>query len=226
VPALPVVPQVIRIDHHFSIGEDLAAKCRLFDRYTGAAPTNSDLITLANTYMTAFTGSGVAGDMTPDRILTGITITDLTSATAAVGESTIAAIPGTNGGAKLPADVAAVWSRTIARRYRGGHSRVYWPLGSETDLQDAQTWKVASTTAWATNLLTWQTDLNAAIWGGGGSFVPVAVSFYSGFTVHTGVTGRARNVSTPRAVALVDTVTGDIMRTGLGSQRKRLLRLA
>jgi hypothetical protein len=224
VPALPIAPNVLRVDLHFELSEDKAAKCRFFLLYSGTAPSVSELNTFAasvgsayNTHLSAFLHAG--------NIMSGVKVTDLSSSTAAVGED---ATPytGTRSGAYLSADVATLLHFTIARRYRGGHPRMYLPFGVEGDLQDQQTWTTAYATALGTAWTAFQDAVGALTWTGGTLVNLVNVSFYQGFSVHMGTTGRARNVSTPRGTAVVDQLVEFAVQLGLAAVRKRLLRLA
>lgn len=224
MPALPNVPSVIRIDHFFKIGEDLNAKCRLFVSYTGTAPTSAMLTTAAASAETSF-GTNVCPEMSTDRSLVELKMTDLTTATSGVGLWT-GSQPGTAAGALLPASACLLESMTIARRYRGGHPRVYWPFGTQSALSDAQTWTAGFTGSVATALTNYRTTVLGLTWAGGGVSAEVNVSYYSGFTTHTGTTGRYRNVATVRLAPLIDTVVGHVYRGGVAQQRKRLLRLA
>lgn len=224
MPALPVVPNVIRFRLFWHIGEDLAAVCRLYQQYSGTAPTSGQLSTLAAATITSYT-THLQGEFATDRILEEVSITDLTSATAAVGLAT-GAVAGTRAGDTLPASLAVLQSLHIARRFRGGHARIYWPAFTQSDMQDSQTWKAASVSAFSTAAAAFITDVEAAPWAGATILGGVSVSFYNGFTVHTGTTGRARNVSTPRSTALVDVVSSNTVQIGIASQRKRLLKLA
>jgi hypothetical protein len=224
MPALPDVPSVLRFDMHFTIGEDLHAKDRFFMSYTGTAPTNAQLTTLAGAVATAY-DTDLKNQAAADRTLTEIVITDLTSATASVGSDAVA-IVGTLAGPGLPGNISTLESLGVTRRYRGGHPRIYWPFGGESVQLDDQKWTVAFVNGLDTQLALFYTAVKAAVWAGGGVLSQVNVSYYEGFTVHTGVTGRARNVSTVRLVPLIDPVVGHQVRQGLASQRKRLLRLA
>lgn len=226
MPALPAVPQVLRVDHGFTLSEDTHAKVHMFFRYTGTPPSNADLVTVANFLKTSWSAAGFQHNMTPEKLLETITITDLTSSTSSVGTDSASAIDGVSTGHVLPADVAALTSWEIARRFRGGHPRAYWPFGTSEDLADDQTWNNGFLTTVVGRFNTYLGDIVTATWAGGGIHQQVSVSFYEGFTVHTGTTGRARNVSTVRLVPVVDNVVSFILRAGLASQRKRLLRLA
>jgi hypothetical protein len=224
MPPLPSVPQVIKVQYQFTIGEDLGAICREFFRYTGAGASASDLDTLSSTIASSF-NTNLASLMTPDRVLTSVTITDLTSPTSPEGSAGVTVV-GTRSGGKLPASAALLESQIISRRYRGGHPRTYWPFGSDTDVQDAQTWTTAfhgaASDGLAAHFTDWSTDLVPGIT----SVENVNVSYYEGFTVHTGTTGRARNVSTPRSSPVVDVVVSEIIRFGIAQIRRRLLSLA
>jgi len=75
-------------------------------------------------------------------------------------------------------------------------------------------------------LATFNADVPGYVVPGITTLAEVNVSYYAGFTLHTGTTGRVRNVPTPRAVPLVDPVTSQITRAGIGQVRRRLLHLA
>lgn len=225
MPALPNVPGVIRFDLHFLIGTDGLGKCRFYMKYSGAAPTAAQLNTLATYVVTDFNAQ-LAPLMTNQNQLSSVTITDLTSATGAVGNSS-GTSTGSRTGAALPGSTCLLLSLTITRRYRGGHPRIYWPFGVVTDLASEQTWTSAFTTAAIAAFNNFFNNINLNLWAGGGSVTQVNVGFYKGFTVHTGTTGRARNVSTVNpAGPTVDTIVSYVARTGVADQRKRLLHLA
>jgi hypothetical protein len=224
MPALPDVPENVRVDLYYTIGEDLAAKNRFFLFYVGSAPTVAQLNTYAAD-ISATWGADIAPSCTGDRKLTKVVVTDLTSSTAAVGEW-VGSIAGTDLGQELPASMCVLSSLVIARRYRGGHPRIYWPMGAQPDMQDSQTWKSSSVTTFTTAINNFMMNVKAFVWPGGVSLDLNNVSYYEGFTVHTGTTGRARNVSTVRLAPVTDVVLSLDVRLGIASQRKRLLRLA
>ena len=224
MPALPSVPNVLRLALKYGIGEDNAAQVRFFEQYTGATPTQAQLAALATQVASAWL-THLAVRHTPDRTLEEVTITDLTTPSSAVGVWSGANV-GTSGQQPLPANIAVLESRRVVRRYRGGHCRTYWPMLGRLDMQDAQTWIGANLAGCATDLGAFNAEWEASPWSGGTIVGPVNVSFYQGFTVHSGVTGRMRNVSTPRATALIDPVISIVLQPGIAQQRKRLLALA
>lgn len=224
MPALPSVAHAVRIDYLFSYSDDPHAKCREFWFYTGTGASSTELTTLAGDIGTQY-GVSIKDHVSPDVTLQTITITDLTSATAPVGEAAIG-IAGTNGGAVLPADACVLESLHIPRRFRGGHPRIYWPFFDASNTLDAQHWNATAVAELTADLAEWRAAWDALIPADMGTITPIAVSYYQGFTVHTGTTGRARNVSTPRASALLDNITSRTVQQGIASQRRRLLKIA
>jgi hypothetical protein len=220
MPALPDAPNVLRVAYAFTVGTDLAAGCREFFQYTGAAPSAPDLVTLA-----AAIGASAVTNLIPlmqaDTSLDTITLTDLTSPTSAEGFALIAA-DGTRAGGQLPANAAVLQSLEILRRYRGGHPRTYWPFGTDDDIATRQTWVGGSVTEFvdglAAHFATWSVELPAGM----ATVTPVNVSYYHGFEVITGSTGRARNVPLVRAAPIIDVVVSSIVRPNIASQRRRL----
>jgi len=227
MPALPVIPGVIRLERQFKMSEDNAARVRTFLSYSGTAPTVAQLNTFAAAIGTSF-GTNLKGLMTPASTLETVTVTDMSSYTGAQGVASpaIQGTRGSGGTGTLPASTAVVVSLEIARRYRGGHPRQYWPFGLSADMQDAQTWSSSFNSACATGFAADSAAILGSGWTGAGALSGVNVSQYSGFTVHDGTTGRARNVSTPRTSPIIDAVLSLVVRLGIGAVRKRLLGLA
>lgn len=225
MPPLPDVAKVVKIALTFSLDEDLGAKVNFFKRYTGTAPTPTEMVTFAGAIRGRFDTDDVKSLMTVDYALEQVECIDLSSSTAAVGVDSTA-VTGTRAGDIVPASACMVISHAVARRFRGGHPRNYWPFGVQADMQDAQTWTDAFVTEVDGIMDTFYGGINAEGWAAAGGISSVNVSYYEGFTVFIGPTGRARNVSTPRAVPVVDTITAHSPRHGIGSQRGRLLHLA
>jgi len=225
VPPLPDVAKVLKLAFTFSLDEDLGAKVNFFKRYSGTAPSNSELVTFAGDVNGLFDTEDMKTLLSSTYALEDVAVTDLSSATAAFGHDDTG-VTGTRAGDIVPASAALVVSHRIGRRYRGGHPRNYWPFGVQNDMQDAQTWTDAFVTECDGVIDAFMGAINAAGWSGAGTLDSVNVSYYEGFTVFIGPTGRARNISTPRATPLVDTVTAHSPRHGIGSQRGRLLHLA
>lgn len=221
MPALPSVPDVLRIQFKWTSSSDVDVLCRLYWQYSGTAPTNGQLATMASTLagnMNTVYGSYWHSDVT----LTECIITDLSSPTAATGSATVSHA-GTLTGTELPANTALLINFQVARRYRGGKPRLYLPLGSSSEMLTTQTWSTTFTTNVLSQYGTVQTDIANAIAVWGSSVSQVNVSYYKGFTVFTEPSGRARNIPTLRAGGpVVDTVTGYSVNPKFGSQRRRV----
>lgn len=191
-------------------------------KYAGGTPTDADLITYAGAVNTAWDAGGGPNSFMSNQIeMTGTTIEDLTSSTSAVGEMA-AAIIGSHTDAYLSADAAFVTSYLVARRYRGGHPRGYWPIGVESFLASDQQWAAASVTNMTAGVVQFFTTLLATGLGPAVIANQVNISYYEGFTaVENPLTHRYRNVPTLRGVPLVDVVQGYLGRSYVGSQRRR-----
>jgi hypothetical protein len=96
-------------------------------------------------------------------------------------------------------------------------------MGVTTDLDSPQLWDGGPVTDFQSAVDGFFTDVIAGGWGGAGTLTHLNVSYYAGFTVVVDpVTGRARNLPTPRVTPLKDAITANIVRSRIGSQRRRL----
>lgn len=219
MPALPNVPNVLKLNVNWGVEGDTVAETIHYFQYSSGAPSAADLSTFANDAVLngATQFQGLANDHVG---MNAATARDLSSA---MGNEATAGTPwiGTRGTALTPPSAAVVVSHSISRHYRGGHPRTYLPLGVSGDVTSGGVWAGALVTAVDTAWGAWVTSLVGTF----GSLVVtklVNVSFYGppNRTI-TGSTGRVRTVSTVRATPLVDTVTGHVTRALIGSQRRR-----
>jgi hypothetical protein len=221
VPPLPSVPKVIRVDQLFDIGADLSALTRFFIQFAGVNPSDAELVTFA-TVINGFAAADFPAYLHPDNAVSTTECTDLTSPVGAYGLFTAHTV-GSSAGAPLPADTAFVSSYEIARRYRGGHPRGYWPFGASGYLVTPQLWDPTSVADFLAAVNAFFASVVGAGWSLAGTLLHVNVSYFSGFTVVVNpVTGRARNVPTKRASPLIDPVLTVVGRGRVGSQRRRL----
>jgi len=219
MPALPAVPSVVRVDLNQSMGEDVHVLNRLFYHFGGAL-SNADAATWANTIQTDM-GTDWAGAVHSDWGLLEVVVTDLTSATAAVGIAASTVI-GSEPGTVLPAEDSMVFEYKVARRYRGGKPKSFTTGHVSARMLDPQRWAPAQLSAllsqWTTFLGHIASHAPAAV----GAVTHVNVSYFSGFTVVISpTTGRARNVPTLRGSPVVDTVIAVTADPKIGAQRRR-----
>ena len=221
MPALPDAAGVIRTALSGTFVGGGVWLTRHYIHYSGTAPTNAQLATFDASVSTAYNTS-LKPLANSTVTLTQIASADLTSSTGAV-DTTGASIVGTRAGSNFPASTSLVASYTIARRYRGGHPRAYFPFGSDSDVLSETQWNPSFITTCNTNIAAYFTSLLAAGWSGAGTLTHCNVSYYNGFTVVINpITGRARNVPTLRVSPTVDTVTAVACKQSIGTQRRRI----
>lgn len=221
MPALPSVPSTIRVQWKGSWGTDLDLISRMYFEYAGTSPTATQCATLASAIETAW-ASHMAGVTNNGFALTEVIVEDLNSSSGASGVWS-GSTAGTNGSTNLATNTAMLINFTIARRYRGGKPRVYVAPPGGSSLASPTAWTTAVVTAETSAFQAFVTAIIAAVWTGGTSLEQVNVSYYSGFTVFTGPTGRARNISKLRTAGpQVDPITGIAANGRPANQRRRL----
>ena len=222
MPALAAVPKVLRLTlRQSSLDADGDIINRIFLRYSGTAPTDADLVTMAGVVATNW-ASYMAAIYVTNMHLIDTLLEDLTSATGATGFAT-SDVPGAITNPPLSSGVATVIQLKISRRYRGGHPRVYLASGGADDLSSQDQWSsdylAACTSAWG--------DFTGAVftdgWSGAGTIDHVNVSYYAGYTNHTFPSGRVRPIPTPRGTPLIDPVIAFSVNPRPASQRRRNL---
>lgn len=218
MPALPVVPNVLRADLHWSISSDVNARTSLFFEYSGTAPNSSACLSLATTIATAMGDWGEYWD--EDTTLLGCTVTDLSSASGGVATHDVSIAGGMPN--PMSGATAVLVNYQLPRRYRGGKPRSYLPWGAAGDIGNRQTWNATRVGLWATALTTFFGDVIGSTAGGTTITNHVNVSYYAGFTVVTSpTTGRARNVPTLRSSPLVTAISSFSVSTKIANQRRR-----
>jgi len=192
---------------------------RFFLHYSGGTPTGADCTTLANQIEAAY-AAHIAALVVPGTALKEVDVLDIASDRGLSGQWS-GSTAGTEAGAALPAQVALNVEYGIARRYRGGKPRGYWPMGSETDLLNASDWGPAFITSSQNAVIAFFNQLEAYAGIPANPFRHVNLSYYSGFKNVTNSSGRERAVPQYRPQALHDDITGYFSKVVLGSQRRR-----
>jgi len=221
VPPLPAVANVLRVTLVGTLSTDTDVINRFFVQYSGTAPTAAQLNTLASSIASDW-NSQLASSAQSGYTLTGVEIEDLTSASAAIGAWT-GSHAGTRAGALFGAGTAVVVRFIIARRYRGGHPRVYLPYFTSADLNTEQAWLSASVSGLVTAWKAFMAAVIAHTWSGATISNQVNVSYFHGFTNYTKPSGRESSRPTLRGTPLVDVVTDTSVNPHVASQRRRNL---
>jgi hypothetical protein len=210
----------VRVRQLFLLPDGKTVGCHFYLSYSGTAPTAAELTAVAGACTTSADGV-LPAYMSSALTLAGTTCTDLSSdmsAEGSVGDTTAGSIDT----APVPVDACVVLSYEIGRRYRGGHPRVYLPLGVAASLLNDYTWQSAFVAdvvdAW-TSLVE---DTSVAFPGHAGTITQTAPSFVSGYTWETyGTPLKYRRIPTPRATAEILPVITTLGRSYVGSQRRR-----
>lgn len=218
---LPPAVGCLKVGHKFDLGETADCRAHLFVKYSGGPPSTADLTSMATTAAVAFS-SDLLSMLGSSYNFNGIEMTDLGSVSGAYGEHLVIAA-GTRTGGQIGGAASVVLNLAIARRYRGGKPKSFWPFFTETDIQNASTWKAASITALASAFSTYTTALLAATAGTTTLVNLVNISYYTSPNIVTvsPTTGRATNRSTRRTTPVIDTITASTFSSKQGSQRRR-----
>lgn len=217
-PPLPASP-CVRCKLDYTNEDGSLAGSRFYLSYSGAAPTAANCAALAGGIGTAWE-SDISGLISGEWSLTEVDVEDIASDVGLSGNNTTSHA-GARTGTTLPAQVAANVEFNIARRYRGGKPRMYWPAGTDADLNDPAHWTSGFITSLNTDTASFFTAIAALSIGAMGTLAHVNLSYYQSFTNVTNSSGRTRAAPKYRTVALVDTITGYSAKGLLGSQRRR-----
>jgi len=220
MPPLPNVPKVVRLDHLFNSPPNGNIFTRNYVQYSGALSV-ADANTWSASLAAAF-GARWKAHMSSAVTYLGLTMTDLNSNTGPqVGAPRSDAGSVVNAIVSNATCVVVEWE--TARRFRGGHPRSYMPGGPASLTLDTETWTAAAVANWHTDFLGWVTDMSTAPPAAVGTALPVAVSYFQGFTVVTRTPLRSRNVNSLRVGGpLVDVIVNAEPRLRFGTQRRRI----
>lgn len=223
MPALPPVPDVIKVEFGFTVGDDLSAVVIQHTGYSGGPPSASVLNTMCGDCRTAI-HTQMAELMNSAVTLASIKMTDIASDTGNVGEETDA-VGGSLSANPLSGGTACLVSFPIGRRYRGGKPRSYWPFGDSGTLLDPQHWTSDFVSGVSTFTAALQSFYEGETSGGTTLTEQVAVSYYEppNIVITNPTTGRAKTTSTRRTAPLVDIIANSfVVSPVLASQRRRV----
>ena len=158
---LPLVPNVVKvvIENQGNDGRIADNVCHF--TYGGSAPSSSTCVAIGTSFW-----SGWVTNLTPyqpaQTSITKVTVTDLSTDTGGEGMYDNAGTPvgGSSAHGMLPLHTCFLVSESIEQRYRGGHPRMYLPIGTTDDLNDDGDWKSASITLFVT---AWETLVGSVI---------------------------------------------------------------
>jgi hypothetical protein len=216
--ALPAVPKVVRTSLQFTQNINTRIFIHWYFQYSGAMSV-SDLGTVTTTLVNAFK-TNILNLLSGSLSITGAVATDLTSVSSPQIVQSASGAGGVLTTAN-PSGAAMVVEQKIARRFRGGHARLYLPGTSNSQNTDAQRWTPAAVTAMNTGFDNFVAAAVLAPPAAVGTLTQVTVSYFLGFVNKTFPSGRIRPVSVPRGAPLIDPITAHITNPRVASQRRR-----
>lgn len=218
---LPPVPGVIKITLKYDVGTDHNVLNRLFHSFTGGPATQTDIDAFASHVRSSFAANMVSV-MNSNISLVETDAEDLSTTSGVLGVD-LTAVPGTLSGAANPAATSVVISRQIARRFRGGHSRIYFPGATNNELTNPETWTSAYVAGVLADFIAFSTDIDTFTSSSLNAVEPVVVSYFLGHTNVLYPSGYYRAIPTARSSPLVSPVTSYRVNQSVGSQRRRNL---
>ena|SRR5215469_15143908 len=220
--AKPPLPDVSTVRVHLT-GRDASNfqwGVRLYFSYSAGPPSGADCTTLAGAINSAFSAH-LAALMVPNYELDEVDVLDIATDTGLSGQNTTV-VAGTRTGIPVAYQVAFNVEYGIARRYRGGKPRSYFPFGADTDLADYSHWTTALHDLVLTGVTAFFNAIEATSIPGLGTLKHINLSYYQGYQPRT--TGGGQTTFKPKYrtdFAKSDVVTSYIPRLELSSQRRR-----
>lgn len=192
---------------------------RMFFSYPGAAPDGDDLNTLASDIEGAY--SAHLSSLVPNNLaLTEIDILDIATADGNSG-SWIGDLTGGDAHPYTLSQCAFNVQYKIARRYRGGKPRGYWPFGGTNELLNSFQWEAAFVAEVQTQFPAFVAAVNAISAGPITGLVHINLSYKSGFENVANSSHREHAVPLYKSVATHDNITGYLAKQEIASQRRR-----
>ena len=204
---LPPVPGIVKLQYFFTVGADASVMTHLyFGSAGGSSYPTSDLQGFVNLARSSYV-TNLKSLMCPQVILGKVVATDLHDLSTIQVQAS-GSDAGTRSLSMGPASVCVIQNMKIARRYRGGHPRVYWPWGNSGDTSAPQQWS-------SSFVGLCQTGINAYV---------AALQAYTSTALNA---PQLSNVSyyhsgSLRTTPVVDPVLSSVINPIPGTQRRRL----
>lgn len=211
MPPLPDAPKAIKCTYQ---GSYLTATWVnvFYVTYSLTTPVDADLATLAGTLGNAW--NATLGSISSNQVtLTKVTLQDVSRNPGAYGESTASKV-GSGGVSALPANVAIAITKKVARRYRGGHPRLYLCGIPAAYTADGRTIVAATLTAMQATVAAWRTQVNAATSASTGQLALANVGYWYTPVPH--------QPPVLRPTPVVEAIISCSVNQRLDSQRRRL----
>jgi hypothetical protein len=163
-----------------TVGSDANAQYVHHYRYSGAQPTPADCATIASAIAASY-NSHLAAYAPATTILTNTIVTDLASSTGKQGNYA-SSWAGSRTGAAMDASCSLIVGYSSPLRYRGGHPRTYFSLGTVADLANPNSWNPAFINAVGPALVAFFASVVGTTISGGSVAAHSYVQYYQGHT--------------------------------------------
>jgi hypothetical protein len=204
MPVLPDAPFTVKV-RLAGVNQGTTWNVGYHLQYTGVPPTVADLEIVANAAGAAW-GTNIGPLSVIGCDLSTVVVVDLNSRTGNSTEVVYSNI-GLRSGTPLPTSSACVASWHQSLRYRGGHPRTYFPVGTTTDTLNSHLWTPTFQTEAEDAFNAWRAQI-VSIVGTAQTWSYVFVSYVSDGVL--------------RPVPLILPITGVLVHGRMDTQRRRL----
>lgn len=218
-PPLPDVPCVrVGLDYSDSISK---FGSRFYLSYTGGALSGADCTALAGTVSSAWSTT-VATQVSSSFQLVEVDVLDIATRDGLSGQDETPHAGTNTTGGPCPVQCAINVEFGIARRYRGGKPRIYFPPAPVSAMADPSHWQEGLVTSMNGEIADFFAAIIAGAPAAGSPWKHVSLSFYKGSAgVIYDAGGEGRTDETYRPTANHDDITGYSTKAVIGSQRRR-----
>jgi len=207
MPPLPFVPNGVKFRVAGSQGSGEFGMLFHWAQLSGSDITDSDAAMFASAIHTSW-ATNIAPILSSDQVLTSVVVEGIQSSTDGVG-AWAGSEPGSGFTTIAPANVCVLQKDVIARRYRGGHPRHYWPAPTTAALSDPTHLTTTAQSYWTNAVENFLADIGTeagSLWGAGSAYsVP---TYYSGGVL--------------RPSPFLQTIVGFSIENMLATQRRRI----
>lgn len=207
---LPDLPQGVKVRFAYTFANRPVFNITYL-KYSTSAPSVAELNTLAGLVMSAWT-TNIKPVLINSMNLNFIDCQDVSSRTGSYYQNTTGGVGSVVGTTVLPSSIAMAVSLKVAKRYRGGHGRIYMCGFNYADTVTGTTWATARANAVNT---AWGNYVLAAngFTAGSNTYTAVVASFYT----HDGA-GNQIFKTPPETYPII----GTAVHTRIDTQRRRL----
>lgn len=211
MPALPNAPQALRVKQQGTYLTTTWVNI-YYLTYAATTPADADLISIAGSLRTVW-GSWLGLMVSTSVTLTQTEVWDVSRNPGAYGLNNVP-LAATGAVGTGPANVSVVVSKKVARRYRGGHPRLYLPGIAPSISTDGRTILPATLTVFNNNVNSWFNAVNAITTASTGLCHLANVGYY-----YTPVKNQPPVL---RVTPIVEPIVGCVVNNRLDTQRGRL----